>query len=204
MADMKITALAAASTPLAGSEQLELVQGGYSVKVSASDVGNSANALPYNSLSGRAYISAHSTADQTGSTSAGTAIAFPTTGFSSGISMVTNGTALTRVTFAAAGTYAIMPNLQFANSAAADYVATIWFRKNGTDIANSATAMSVPKIGDGGSAFFQIVFYEQVTAGQYIEVVWMPSNAAVTLDYVAATASAPAIPSAILTAERIA
>ena len=205
MANVKITDMTAASTPLAGTELLEIVQSGESRKVAASAIGNSASALPYNSLAGRAYLSAYSTLDQTGSTSAATAVLIGTTGFSSGISITNNGSGNpTRITFAAAGTYMVAPSLQFANSAVSNYTANIWFRKNGTDIANSNTVISVPKAADGGNTFFQVVLYEQVTAGQYIEIMWLPANTAVTLDYIAAGAVAPAAPSVILSSERIA
>jgi putative transposon-encoded protein len=98
----------------------------------------------------------------------------------------------------------IAPSIQLNNSDAADHDVTFWFRKSGTDIANSATKVTVPKTGDGGSAFFQIVFYETVTAGQYVEIMWLPENVAVTLEYTAAGAIAPAIASAIVCSERIA
>lgn len=204
MANVKISDLPAATTPLTGNELVEVVQSGVSSKVAALNIGNSATAVPYASLTGRAYISAISTADQTGSTLAGTAAILPSTTFSSGISITSNGVSLTRVTFAVAGTYAIMPSIQFVNSDASDHKVCVWFRKNGTDITASATYMVVPKTGDGGHAFFQIVFYDQVTAGQYIEIMWQPDNAAITMDYIASTATAPASPSIILTAERIA
>lgn len=205
MANVKITGLGPATTPLAGTELLEIVQSGNSVKVAASAIGNSANALPYASLTGRAYISAFSAIDQTGSTSAATAAIIGTTSISSGISIANNGSGNpTRITFAAAGTYAIMPSIQFKNADTNDHDATVWLRKDGTNIANSATVLTVPKAADGGQTFFQIVFYEQVTAGQYIEVMWLPENAGVTLDYIAAGAIAPAAPSVILSAERIA
>lgn len=205
MADVKITGLTAATTPLAGTELLELVQSGTSVKVAASAVANTANALPYASLTGRAYISAYSAIDQNGSTSAATAAIIGTTSISSGISVANNGSGNpTRVTFAAAGTYAIMPSVQIANSGGSDYDVSFWFRKNGTDIAASTTVLTVPKASDGGQAFFQIVFYEQVTAGQYVELMWLPENTAVTLDYIAAGSIAPAAPSVIMCAERIA
>lgn len=45
MADAKISGLTAASTPLAGTELLELVQGGNSTKVTAAAVGNAANGV---------------------------------------------------------------------------------------------------------------------------------------------------------------
>jgi hypothetical protein len=205
MADVKITALPSATVPLAGTEVFEVVQSSTSKQVAASAIANTATAVPYASLSGRAYISACSTIDQTGSTSAATAVLIGTTHFSAGISITNNGSGNpTRITFAAAGTYMLAPSIQFKNTDTNDHDVTVWFRKNGTDIANSATIVNVPKAADGGAAFFQIVFYEQVTAGQYIEVMWLPENAAVTLDYTAAGAIAPAIPSVILAAERIA
>jgi len=204
MANKKITDLSPATTPLSGAELFETVQSGASAKVAAADIANSATSIPYNSLTGRAYLSAISTSDQTGSTSAGTAVIIPTTVINSGVTMTSNGSALTRITFAAAGTYAIMPSLQMANSNTSNHNVTIWFKKNGTDIANSATIINVPKVADGGNTFFQIVFYEQVTAGQYIEIYWQPTNVAVTLDAIPATATAPAAPSVILTTERIA
>jgi hypothetical protein len=161
--------------------------------------------VPYSTVTGRAYASFSDVTDQSGSTSAATAVKFGTTEIAgAGITMVTDGTNLTRLTFAAAGTYAVTPNLQFTNSNTTDHNATIWFSLNGTNIDRSATKMSVPKAADGGSAFFQIVFYVTVTAGQYIQVLWLPENVAVTLDHTAAGAIAPAIPSAIISAERIA
>jgi hypothetical protein len=205
MANVKITDLTAASTPLAGTELFETVQGGTSKKVAASDIGNSANALPYASLSGRAYIQAYSNTDQTGSVSAATAIKLENTDFGAGITITNDGSGNpTRITFAAAGTYCLAPSIQFANSTASDHDATVWFRLNGTNIANSATITNIPKAADGGAQFFQIVIYEQVTAGQYIEIMWLPENVNVTIDFTAAGAIAPAIPSVILAAERIA
>ncbi|MDI9410164.1 MAG: hypothetical protein QM519_01360 [Bacteroidia bacterium] len=205
MANVKITDLTAASTPLAGTELFEVVQSGDSKKVAASAIGNSANALPYASLSGRAYIQAYSDTDQTGSVSAATAIKLENTDFGAGITIANNGSGNpTRITFAAAGTYCLAPSIQFKNTDTNDHDATVWFRLNGTDIANSATVTNIPKAADGGAQFFQIVIYEQVTAGQYIEIMWLPENAAVTVEYTAAGAIAPAIPSVILPAERIA
>ena len=205
MANVKITDLTAASTPLAGTELFETVQGGDSKKVAASDIGNSATAVPYASLSGRAYIQAYSNTDQTGSVSAATAIKLENTDFGAGITIANDGSGNpTRITFAAAGTYMLAPSIQFANSAGADHTATVWFRLNGTNIANSATITTIPKVSEGGAQFFQIVIYEQVTAGQYIEIMWLPSNVAVTVDFTAAGAIAPAIPSIILASERIA
>jgi hypothetical protein len=205
MANVKITDLTAATTPLAGTELFETVQGGSSKKVAAADIGNSATAVPFLSLAGRAYISAYSNTDQTGSVSAATAVKIENTDFSAGISIANDGSGNpTRITFAATGTYALAPSIQFKNTDTNDHDATFWFRLNGTDIANSASVVNIPKAADGGAMFAQIVIYAQVTAAQYIEIMWLPENVAVTLDFTAAGAIAPAIPSVILAAERIA
>ncbi len=98
----------------------------------------------------------------------------------------------------------VAPNLQLANSDTADHDVTVWLALDGTNIDRSATKVTVPKATDGGTTFFQIIFYLTVTAGQYVQVLWLPENVAVTLDHTAAGAIAPAIPSAIITAERIA
>jgi hypothetical protein len=205
MANVKITDLTAATTPLAGTELFETVQGGSSKKVAASAIGNSATAVPFLSLAGRAYISAYSNTDQTGSVSAATAVKIENTDFSAGISIANDGSGNpTRITFAVAGTYMLAPSIQFKNTDTNDHDATFWFRLNGTNIANSASVVNIPKAADGGAMFAQIVIYAQVTAAQYIEIMWLPENVAVTLDFTAAGAIAPAIPSVILAAERIA
>lgn len=231
MANVKITGLTAATTPLAGTELFEVVQASNSRSVAASDIaatatnvrtvatggtgaatltgyvkGNGTSAMtaaatvPYADLAGRAFAQPLSTADQTGNVSAATAVTFNTDLTGTGISVV----ASTQITFTAAGTYMLAPSIQFVNSAAADHDATIWFRKNGTNIANSATIITVPKTGDGGSAVFSLSFFDTVTAGQYIEIMWLPENIAVTVEAIAAGAIAPAIPSIICPVMRIA
>lgn len=231
MANVKITGLTAATTPLAGTELLEIVQATFSRQVAASDIaatatnvrtvatggtgaatltgyvkGNgtsaftAASTVPYADLAGRAFAQPSSTADQTGNVSAATAVTFNTDLTGTGISVV----ASTQITLAAAGTYMLAPSIQFANSAASDHDVTVWFRKNGTNIANSATILTVPKTGDGGSAVFSLSFFDTVTAGQYIEIMWLPENIAVTVEHLAIGAIAPAVPSILCPVTRIA
>jgi hypothetical protein len=166
--------------------------------------------VPFNTITNRAYASFYDadTADQTGSTTAATAVEFATAAVvGAGITVASN----TRITFAAAGTYRINASLQFNNSSANDRFVDIWFSKNGTDIANSNGRVAVPKIGDGGTYLLAYEIFETVTAGQYIEIYWYPENAAVTLHYRApvvaspgVTPAIPATPPAIVVAERIA
>jgi hypothetical protein len=231
MANVKIPDLTAASTPLAGTELFETVQASFSRKVAASDIaasatnvrtvatggtgaatltgyvkGNGTSAMtaaatiPFLDLNGRAFAQPSSTADQTGNVAAATAITFNADLTGTGVSVVSS----TQVTFTAAGTYMLAPSIQLSNSAAADHDVTIWFRKNGTNIANSATILTVPKTGDGGTAVFSLSFFDTVTAGQYIEIMWLPENVSVTVEAIAAGAIAPAIPSVICPVMRIA
>jgi hypothetical protein len=161
--------------------------------------------IPFSTISGRAYAAFSDITDQTGSTSTPTAVKFGTTDVvGSGITVVSDGTNLTRITFAAAGTYMVAPNLQLSNSDNNDHDVTIWFALNGTAIPRSATRMTVPKTTEGGNAFFQLLLYATVTAGQYIQVMWLPETTTVTLDHTAAAGAVPAIPSAVVVAERIA
>lgn len=166
--------------------------------------------VPFNTITNLAYASFYDadTADQTGSTTAATAVEFATavvTG--AGITIASNS----RITFAAAGTYRINASLQFNNSSASDRFVDIWFSKNGTNIANSNGRVAVPKIGDGGTYLLAYEIFETVTAGQYIEIYWYPENVAVTLHYRApvvaspgVTPAIPATPPAIVVAQRVA
>ena len=107
--------------------------------------------IPYADLAGRAYISAYDTADQTGNVAAATAVKFGTTAFNAGITVENDGSGnVSRITYAAAGTYMLAPSIQLSNSDSSDHDVTFWFRKNGSNIANSATVVTVPKAGDGG------------------------------------------------------
>jgi hypothetical protein len=231
LANVKITNLTAAATPLAGTEPLEIVQGGVSRRATASDIaasainvrtvatggtgastltgyvkGNGTSAftaaatVPFADLAGRAFAQPSSTTDQTGNVAAATAVTFNTDLTGTGISVV----ASTQITFTAAGTYMLAPSIQFKNTDSNDHDVTVWFRKNGTNIANSATIVNVPKAADGGASIFSLSFFDTVTAGQYIEIMWLPENIAVTVDAAVAGAIAPAIPSILCPAMRIA
>jgi hypothetical protein len=166
--------------------------------------------VPFNTITNLAYASFYDadTADQTGSTTAATAVEIATAAVAgAGITVTSN----TRITFAVAGTYRINASLQFNNSSASDRFVDVWFSKNGTNIANSNGRVAVPKAGDGGTYLLAYEIFETVTAGQYIEIYWYPENVAVTLHYRAAVAASPGVtpaipatPPAIVVTQRIA
>ena len=215
MATQAANSVAITGGTIAGITDLAVADGGTGassltgyVKGNGAAAFTAVSTIPFADMTGRAYGMFSDITDQTGSTTAATAVKFGTDEIiGNGVSITSNGSGLTRITFDAAGTYMVAPNLQFNNSDTTDHNVTVWLMLNGVNVPRSATKVTVPKAGDGGTIFFQIVFYQTVTAGQYVEVMWVPANTAVTIDHTAAAAgppSIPAIPSAIVVAERIA
>lgn len=197
MADVKISDMNAGAA-LSGAELLEMVQSGATFSTTTGEV----------SFAAKKWGSFASVVDQTGSTSNPTPVLLATDIVANqGVTVVTNGSGLTRITYAVAGTYQIDATLQCKNANAAQQSITVWLRKNGTDIANSASILSVLKTGEGGLIPFHYTRTEALTAGQYLEIIWLVGSADVTLDFTAAAVGPPAIaaiPSAYVTTQRIA
>jgi hypothetical protein len=187
----------------AGSLLDDLQVGGVSKWSVRKDGELTVGVVPYNRLSGLAYGQFESTVDQTAVANTATVVTFSTSAaFNAGVTLSSS----TQLVCAAAGIYEIILSLQFANSDSTNHTGSFWFRKNGTDIANSAFTVVVPKAADGGVTFAEATVLDQLTAGQYIECVFAVSNAAAKLDYTAASGASPvrpAIPSAIATIKRI-
>jgi hypothetical protein len=159
-------------------------------------------AIPFNTITGRAVAQFESHVDQT-AVSANVAYVAQmdnAASFNAGITIASS----TNITVAVTGVYSVNASIQFANSDSNDHTSTFWFRKNGTNIPNSASVISVPKIADGGKTLAQVTIFESITVSSYIQLVWSVSNVAVTLDYSSATATAPEVPSVIFNMQRIA
>jgi hypothetical protein len=146
----------------------------------------------------------YSTQDQV---AASTTVAYPITlnntdPDSNGVSVVSNS----RITFAYAGVY----NIEF--SAQVDRVSgsgtdtiDIWFRKNGTDLPESNTVVTV----SGGATAAKTVaawnYMLELVANDYVELIWRTSDT--RLEFVADPAGTsptrPAVPSVIATAHQV-
>lgn len=159
--------------------------------------------VPFADIAGRKYGQFYSTQDQTPAANTPTALTFNnSSAFNTGITVASNS----QITFDTAGVYSITVSVQFNNTDTNDHDGYVWFRKNGTDIADSNSVTTVPKTGDGGRALLEITIFESVTAGQYIEAVVMVENAAVDIEHTAASVgppAVPAIPSVIFVTHRI-
>jgi hypothetical protein len=83
-------------------------------------------------------------------------------------------------TAAVAGVYTIRYSLQFANTDNAQHTVTAWLKKNGADVANSATSFSVPSRKNPSTPGF-ICAYSEATftmaVGDEVELYWATDKA---------------------------
>lgn len=108
-----------------------------------------------------------------------------------------------QITFANAGTYNVQFSAQFHNTGGGGSGNTvhIWFKLNGTDIADSDTRLTVPSNAPYVVAAWN--FIVSVAAGDYVEISWFTDNSNIILEHELITATYPAIPSVIITAAQI-
>jgi len=136
----------------------------------------------------------------------GYAMIFRTIDLANGIAVVTNGTDLTRITFAHTGIYNLQFSSQFQNTNAADKDVDIWLRLNGVDVPGSAGKVAVPsKHGAiNGHIIVSWNYLLSVVAGDYYELMWSTESAAnVTMQFFAGASPPPSAASVILTVTSI-
>lgn len=194
MADQKISAMPSAAT-LTGAELIPLVQSGANVKVTLDVLRDFDNT----------YGGFSDSTDQTGSVSAGTVMTFNTVDVSDGITLVSSS----RITVPNTGKYSLQFSSQFKNTNNAQEDVTVWLRINGVDLANSATQYTIPQRKSAsifGYGVASLTFLLDLTANDYVEILWIPSNTTVTLEQLPAsvTPAYPAIPSVIATVVQVA
>lgn len=151
------------------------------------------------------YGSFQNLADQTAaSANTAYAITYDTTDYSNGITVASSS----RVTVKNYGIYNFQTSIQFTNTDSQEHAVSIWFRKNGTNIVNSNTQLSIiARHGSiDGSAVFAVNFFFELQANDYIEMMWSTTSTTVKLDYLAAqtTPTRPATPSVIATMQYVA
>lgn len=147
------------------------------------------------------YGSFYSTVDQSnGGASVANKTTYNTTDFSNGVSIVSNS----RITMANAGIYNIQFSAQFDKTDSGDDTVQIWLQKNGSNIANTNTEMTLT--GNNGKHVAAWNFFVNAAANDYFEICWHSSDTAVFINYIAAASSPtrPATPSVILTVNKVA
>jgi hypothetical protein len=131
------------------------------------------------------------------SANTGYPIKFRTLDYSNGISVVSNS----RITIANTGVYNLQFSLQLENSSNQEHDATIWLRKNGTDVAGSAGFIAVVASHGGinGHCIASWNYLLDAVGRDYYELVWSVSNTAVNMPYYPGAAPPPSAASAIFT-----
>jgi len=143
----------------------------------------------------------HSSIDQV---AANTTTAYPvyfgTTDISNGVTVASDS----RLTVAVDGVWNLQFSLQIKNVSNDGQDFDIWFRKNGTNIADSNSRFHIAarkSTGDPSHIIAALNFFVEMVAGDYIEVVGCVTSTDVSLEAFPAGTSPtrPAIPSAIAT-----
>jgi hypothetical protein len=141
------------------------------------------------------YGSFYDTTDQTAAViNTAYAMTFNATDLSQGVYI---GSPTSRVYVDTHNVYNIQFSAQFVNTAGGTHNVWVWLRKNGTDVANSATTLRLQ--GNNAEAVAAWNFLLDMNAGDYFELMWEVSDLAVSLFADPASAVHPAIPSVILT-----
>jgi hypothetical protein len=128
------------------------------------------------------------------------AITFNTTDFSNGVTIVGGS----RITVVDAGIWNLQFSIQFTNTTNASQDVDVWFRVNGTNVANSNSRFGFAPRKGAGDPYHTIAainYFVSLNATDYIEIMWRPTDVGVTIEQYAASASPtrPAVPSAIVT-----
>ena len=184
MADTKISAMPNATTPLTGNELMPLVQSGVNVKSTISAYGDYARTKYFN------HGAWQDTTTQTGSITAGTPFTFNTADVTDGIILVSGS----RLTVPIAGVYNFQWSGQFQNVENDIENVKVWLRVDGVDVPGSAGIISLAA-RKSATIFARTIigwnYFLSLTANQYVEIVWLPSIASITVPAYPAIVSPP-------------
>jgi len=189
MADQKISAMPSATVPLSGAELVPMVQGGTNVQSTMANFGYYARTQYFN------HGGWQDTTTQTGSITAGTPFTFNTTDVLDGVTLVSGS----QLTVPLNGVYNIQWSGQFQNPENTIEEVTVWVRINGVDVPSSAGVIALPARKNPsvlGRVIIGWNYFLPLTAGQYVQIVWLPSTATVTAITIPASAVAPIHPAA--------
>ena len=126
------------------------------------------------------------------------AITYDAPAMSSGI---TQGTPASRITFAEGGVYLLSFSAQITSTSGSTVGFSFWPRINGTDVAGSTIVANLHQNGATTVVSRTAIF--NVSAGDYLEVMWAADRTSGYLHATPATAYAPSAPSTSLSITRI-
>ena len=123
---------------------------------------------------------------QTTTANTATLMALNTTDFSNTVTLVTGS----KMTVANAGIYNLQFSAQLQNLDNAPQDVFIWLKQNGTDIVGSTGKVGMPARKSAGVPFHDIKgwnYFLSMNAGDYVQIYWSTTNAAVTIETYAAS-----------------
>lgn len=128
------------------------------------------------------------------------AVTFNTTDFSNGVTLASGS----RLTVVDAGIWNCQFSIQFKNTTNDTHDVDVWFRLNGTNIANSNSRFNLSprkSSGDPSHLIAALNFFVSMDSTDYLEIMWRPSDVGVSIEHYGTSASPtrPAVPSAIAT-----
>ena len=126
------------------------------------------------------------------------AVTFNTTAYARGIRI---GSPTSRILCNRPGIYNFMFSAQIDKTSGGTGNIWLWGRKNGVDIANSASRVQIQ--GNNAELVATVNFYVEMSNGDYFELMFAVDDTSVIILAEAATAFAPAIPSVILTVNQV-
>ena len=188
MADQKISAMPTATVPLTGAELMPLVQSGTNVQSTVSNFGDYARTKYFN------HGAWQSLANQTGSITAGTPFTFDTVDVADGVTLVAGS----QLTVPIAGVYNFQWSGQFQNVENTIEQVTVWLRIDGVDVPGSAGIIALPARKNPSVVGRIIIgwnYFLTLTAGQYVQIVWLPSVVSVIVPTYPASVVTPVHPS---------
>jgi hypothetical protein len=147
------------------------------------------------------YLAVQDDTDQAATTtSAANIMSFSTTDYALGASLVDNS----KLKVDYAGLYNIQFSVQLINTTNDVQTVSIWFRKNGTNVANSNSEFGIKPRKSSGSASQAIAalnFFIALQKDDYVELLWRPSDIGVSIEHFATQSNPtrPATPSIIAT-----
>jgi len=103
----------------------------------------------------------------------------------------------TQITPLYSGVYNFELSVELTSGSGSSKELSFWVRRSGVDIANTGRTHVIA--GSGRVDDFEYSFTMDLTAGQYLEIMWATDDTGVTIDYLAAASPRPAVPSTLLT-----
>lgn len=121
-------------------------------------------------------------------------VTYNTTSITEGVYL---GSPTSRIYVDEPGRYNVQFSVQLDKTSGGTALFYIWVAVNGTDVTDSGSQIQVQ--GNDAEIFSAANFFLDLKAGDYVELKWAVSDTSIQLQYFAASAFAPAIPSIIVT-----